>query len=89
MFTSMHVGKSSNRKRLLRREADLDIREKKFSGRAIKEWNRLLREMLESPLLEIFKTQLDRGLHNLNWGPAFNRRLHHVLSSISFHPKLC
>ena len=90
LFTRMHVGRTSNRNKLLRGKFGLDIRGRKtFSGRTIKHWNRLLGEMVESPSLEIFKTQLDRGLDNLNWGPAFNRRLDLMVSSISFQPKVC
>lgn len=76
--------------KLLREKFGLDIRgEKTFIGRTIKHWNRLLREMVESPSLEIFKTQLDKALHNLSRCTAFNRRLDHMVSSVSFQPRRC
>lgn len=65
MFTRMHVGRTRNK--LLSEKFGLDIRGKKnFSGRMIKHWSRFLRETVESPSSEIFETQLDRGLDNLN-----------------------
>jgi len=36
----------------------LDIRKKFFSERAVK-WNRLLRKVVESPSLEVFKKHVD------------------------------
>jgi len=36
-----------------------------FTARMIQHWNRLPREVVESPHLEILKTQLDRVLGNL------------------------
>lgn len=60
---------------------------KKFSG-TIKHCNRSLTEMVQSPSLEIFKTQLDGSLDNLNWGPAFKRRLDPMVSSVPLQPRL-
>ena len=37
----------------------LDIRKNFFTGRIIKHWNRLPREVAESPSLEVFKTHVD------------------------------
>ena len=43
----------------------LDIRGKSFTVREVKCWNRLLREVVDTPSLEVFKTRLDEALDNL------------------------
>ncbi|KFP19612.1 hypothetical protein Z169_06035, partial [Egretta garzetta] len=43
----------------------LDIRKKFFTMKVVKHWNRLPREVVEAPSLEIFKTRLDGALSNL------------------------
>ncbi|KFV47690.1 hypothetical protein N341_06410, partial [Tyto alba] len=43
----------------------LDIRKKFFTVRVVRHWNRLLREAVAAPSLEVFKTRLDRALSNL------------------------
>ncbi|KFP11493.1 hypothetical protein Z169_07645, partial [Egretta garzetta] len=43
----------------------LDIRKKFFTMRVVKHWNRLPREIVEAPSLEIFKARLDGALSNL------------------------
>jgi len=35
--------------------------------RAVKHWNRLLRDVVEAPSLETFKARLDGALSNLVW----------------------
>ncbi|KFV80737.1 hypothetical protein N308_09519, partial [Struthio camelus australis] len=43
----------------------LNIRKNLFTLRVVKHWDRLPREAVESPSLEILKAQLDRVLGNL------------------------
>ncbi|KFQ27332.1 hypothetical protein N331_11576, partial [Merops nubicus] len=43
----------------------LDIRKKCFTVRVIKHWNRLPREAVDAPSLEVFKARLDGDLSSL------------------------
>ncbi|KGL88037.1 hypothetical protein N301_13506, partial [Charadrius vociferus] len=43
----------------------LDIRKTFFTLRVVRHWNRLPREAVEAPSLEMFKARLDRALSNL------------------------
>ncbi|KFM01126.1 hypothetical protein AS27_11535, partial [Aptenodytes forsteri] len=43
----------------------LDIRKKFFTMRVVKHWNRLPREAVDAPSLEVFKARLDGALSNL------------------------
>ena len=43
----------------------LGIRKKFFSMRVVKHWNRLPRETVAAPSLEVFKARLDGALSNL------------------------
>ncbi|KFW11404.1 hypothetical protein N326_01133, partial [Eurypyga helias] len=43
----------------------LDIRKKCFTERVVKPWNRLPREAVDAPSLEVFKARLDEALSNL------------------------
>ncbi|KFW66613.1 hypothetical protein AS28_00498, partial [Pygoscelis adeliae] len=43
----------------------LDIRKKFFTMRVVRHWNRLSREAVDAPSLEVFKARLDGALSNL------------------------
>ena len=43
----------------------LDIRKKFFTVRVVRHWNRLPREGVDAPSLEVFKARLDRALSNV------------------------
>ncbi|KFV11592.1 hypothetical protein N340_03759, partial [Tauraco erythrolophus] len=43
----------------------LDIRQKFFTQKVVRYWNRLPREVVGAPSLEVFKARLDEALGNL------------------------
>jgi len=43
----------------------LDMRKKFFTMRVVKHWNRLPREAVDAPSLEVFKARLDGALSDL------------------------
>jgi len=61
-------------------------KKKKIVEKTIECWNRLPRQLLEYLSWEIPKIWHDGIPNNLN--PAFNRKLHHVVSRVSFQPRL-
>ncbi|KFV74050.1 hypothetical protein N308_04883, partial [Struthio camelus australis] len=54
-----------NGHKLKHRKFHLNIRKSFFTVRVTEHWKRLPREVVQSPLLEIFQSRLDRVLGNV------------------------
>jgi len=62
----------------------VNVRENFLTVRITEHWNRLSREVVESPSIEIFGTCLDAFLCNLSWGTYFSRGLDEMISRDPF-----
>jgi len=58
---------------LEQRKFQLNMRKNFFTLRVMEPWNRLPREVVESPSLEKFKTRLDKVLCSLLWVTLLRR----------------
>jgi len=68
LFTRAHSGRTrGNGFKLKEDRFRLDVRKKFFTMRVVRHWNRLPREAVDAPSLEVLKTRLEGAWSNLVW----------------------
>lgn len=72
-FSAVPKTKQHQRHRLADRKVPLNIKQCFFPVWMTEQWNRLPKEVMDFPSLEIFKNLTGFGLNNLLWMPYLSR----------------